>query len=272
MRFFHRTGATLTDRSEGIARYLTGSESITYTDGDYLYLGQELAFNHFFIKLGTLNARPATMVAEYWDGDQWRTTSELRDNTEGLTASEFVEFTPNRDYRWCRDNTNYGGDTVTGLTDVVIYDMYWIRISFDVTLDAITVSWIGNKFSDDLDLHEEHPRLNNSTLKTLFETGKTTWEAQHVKAAEIIVRDLKDQGIILSAGQILRRQDYKLASIAQAAKLIYQGLGDDFKDDVIEMHKEYKQRLKLKVHGIDLNADGELDMSEKFQSQGWLSR
>lgn len=272
MRFFHLASSTLVDYSNEVDRYLTENATLTYTSGDYLFIGQDLPFNHFFVKLATANAQNRTMTVEYWDGDQWRAMVEVLDDTSGLQASEFVEFTPDRDYLWSRDHTNYNGETITGLTDVVIYDLYWVRISFSGTLDEVEISWIGNKFSDDLDLYEEHPRLNNSTLKTLFESGKTTWEAQHVKAAEIIIRDLKAQGIIHSPGQILKRQDYKLPSISQVAKLIYQGLGDDFKEDVVEMHNDYKSRLKTPLHKIDIDGDGRLGVAEKFRGQGWLSR
>jgi len=101
----------------------------------------------------------------------------------------------------------------------VVYDKYWVRISFDLTLGATcALSFIGNKFSDDTDLFYEYPIFNSSNFLTAFKSGKTDWEEQHVKAAELIIDDLQKKSVIIGAGQILDRKKFIGASVCKVAE------------------------------------------------------
>lgn len=275
MRVVYGDNGVLTDLTRNLADYKSLNATFSYVTGqDYIYIGSDLPFNHFYIKMGsTVNAVAATMNIELWDGDEWIDVVEINDETGGLFASGYVDFVPDKDENWNQESTNHKGEQVTGLTSLVIYDQYWIRISFNATMTASTiVSWIGHKFSDDTDLYSEYPVLNSTTLKTAFEAGKTTWEEQHVRAADLLIKDLKSKAVIVSADQILKREDYRMAALCKTAQIIFQSMGDDYADDVIAAKNEYGARLDLSIHQVDQNADGRLDPKEKQHRVGFMTR
>jgi hypothetical protein len=275
MRILYSDNGTVSDSTTSVANYKTGDLTFSYVASqDYIYIGSDLPFNHFYLKMGgTVNAVSATMAIELWDGKEWVDTVEVLDGTNGLSQSGFVQFTPNKDEDWQRESTNHNGNRVEGLTSIVIYDMYWMRISFNATLTpSIIVSWIGNLFSDDNDLYGEYPVFNSTALKTQFETAKSTWEEQHVRAAEMVIKDLKSKQVILSGSQILERDDYRLPAVCKTAQIIFTAMGDDYVDDAATAKKEYDMRMDLSVHKIDLNNDGILDVKEQFSRVGFFSR
>jgi hypothetical protein len=275
MRVLYGDNGTLTDISAAMTSYKSGTHTFSYVSGqDYIYLGSDLPFNHFYVKMGgTVNAIASTMAVELWDGKEWVAVAEVRDGTNGLFQSGMVEIVPDKDEDWQRESTNHNGDQITGLTSVTIYDMYWVRVSFGTTMTPSTVlSWMGNLFSDDNDLYGEYPVFNSTALKTQFESGKTTWEEQHVRAAEMVIKDLKSKQVVLSGSQILERDDYRLASVCKTAQIIFTAMGDDYVDDAATAKKEYDMRMDLSVHKIDLNNDGILDVKERFSRVGFFSR
>lgn len=274
IRVFQKSGATLTDLSNGLSKYRGPGIDLTYSSGDYLYIGRDLPFNNFYLKLGTtVNAISATMVLEYWDGRAWVPTVEVIDETNALAQSGHVTFTPNREKGWNRESTSGSGESITGLESVVIYDKFWLRISFSATLTpAIDVTWLGQIFSDDIDLYSEFPVLNSANLLSCWETGKTNWQEQHAKASEKMIQDLIHQGIIQSGEQILKRQSYNLAATSKTAELIFTGLGDDYTDDAVKARESYKDRLDLSIHPVDKNENAILDTKEKFERTGFLTR
>jgi hypothetical protein len=274
MRILYSDNGTLADITKDVSDYKSGSFSFTYTTGqDFIYIGSDLPLNHLYFKLGaSVNNNPAAANVEIWNGKEWVEVVHVMDETSAMAQSGFIEFVPDKDESWDQESTNYKGEQITGLSSVVIYDLYWARISFDATLDAVDLAWVGNLFSDDNDLYGEFPVFNSSTLKTAFETGKTTWEEQHVRAAEILIRDLKKKQIIKDGAQILDREDYRLPAASKAAQIIFTAMGDDYVDNVGSAKAEYDSRLEASIHKIDRDADGILDEEEKFTRSGYLTR
>lgn len=272
-RILFSDNGVISDWTVSLDNYKVGSKVFNYTAGqDYLYIGSRLPFNHFYFKLKELSSVTSTMTVEYWS-DGWEEVVELTDETNGLRQSGYVKFTPNRDDSWDRESTNYSGDSVDGLESVVIYDLYWIRISFDQTLTNTTeISWVGQLFSNDEDLSTEYPELCRPNSLTSFEAGKVDWEEQHVRAAEILAQDLIDKQIILDKGQILNHEDYKNASVQKVAELIFNAFGDDYIDQRQRAREEYQLRLSKKVHRVDLNKNAIEDISERKNTSGWLNR
>lgn len=262
MRALYSDNGSLIDVTASLENYNSGALTMSYVTGeDYLYLGNDYPFNHFYLKMGTpVNAIAANMNIEYWGPNGWVNTVETIDQTGGLFTSGFVDFTPSKLYNWtCKDTTE-----ITGLTSVTIYDLYWIRVSFNFTLTpSILINWVGNLFSNDDDLYSEYPLFNRSVLLNYFINGKTNWEEQHVKAAEVLVKDLKSEGHIVDPGQIMSRKDYRLASVAKTAQIIFTPMGDDYSDQLETATKDYWQRLNVGVHKVDNNKTAILDKDEK---------
>lgn len=274
-RVIYSDNGTLTDVGKELSNYHSGS--YTFADfvaaEDYIYLGNIAPFNHFYLKMATASVASTTMSVDYWNGNSWKPVVEIDDETSGLTQDGYVTFVPDRDHGWVSGDTNGNGQTVTGLTSVTIYDRYWIRVSFNNDLtDNSIVNWVGQKFSNDDDLGTEYPDLVRSSVLTAFEAGKTTWEEQHVRAAELIVRDLISKQIIYSKGQILDRESFMLPAVSKVSEIIFNSFGDDYLDNKKQSANEYQKRINKSIYDVDLNNDGELQPREMSLRQGFMSR
>lgn len=278
-RFFYSDNGTLTDYSTNLENFYSGTHSFTFVAAeDAFYVGGRLPFNHLYLKMdGTnVNANSSTMTVSYWDSKEWAEAVEVIDETSvagaSLAQSGFVTWIPDKSANWVREDTNYSGNSVTGLTSVEIYDLYWLKITFSNDLSANTAFiWAGQKFSDDDLLGTEYSDLVRSAMIAAFESGKTDWEEQHVRAAEVIVRDLMHKGYIIEKEQILERHDFELASVSKTAEIIFAGLGDDYKDNQDAARREYNDRMAKVLPRIDVNKNARIDINEKV-SQGRLVR
>lgn len=192
-RIFYSNNGVLEDWTTDIGNYSSGDKTFSFVPAeDYFYIANNAPFNHFYTKLGgTVNASDAVMALEYWTGTEWAEVIEIIDETNGLKNSGFVTWVPDREKSWQRAHTNYSSQVITGLSTLNIYDMYWVRIKFTGILDpSIIMSWIGQKFCDDLDIASEYPDLVRTNVKTAFAAGKTNYEEQVVRASELLVQDL----------------------------------------------------------------------------------
>jgi hypothetical protein len=271
MRVLFKTGSTVTDITRKVEKLKTDNYAMSYNVGDSIYIGQDFPFNHFYLKMGaTPNAIATTMSIQCYGQNSFTSAVNVIDDTNGLFNSGFVEFTPDRQTSWQRQSTNDGSQSITELNTVYIYDLYWIKITFNQTLTAsINLNWIGQKFSDDDDLFSEFPIFNDTDTMSVFESGKTSWEDQHATAADLIVKDLKGKGIIISKEQILERDQFKLASVSKVAQIIYTSFGKDYIDRVETSKKEYAERINIALPKVDLNSNAILDLKEKSNSTGW---
>jgi hypothetical protein len=273
-RVFFAANDNLQDLSVNLNKYDSIESEFTYiSNQDYLYIGSRLPFNSIYFKLKQLNENPANMYVEVWDGENWEFVDELIDETNGFKKSGYITFTPNRDAGWSMESTNSTGGSIPGLQNVIIYDKYWMRVTFDADLtDSVSLSWIGHIFADDADLESEYPDLGKASVKVSYKTGKTNWEEQLVRASEIVIEDLMINRNIIDSSQILDRYDYKSATIQKAAEIIFNAFGDDFVDQKQRAREEYQRRLSIPTKKIDLNANAVEDVFESRNTQGWLSR
>jgi hypothetical protein len=265
MRFFHNN-TEITSRTE---RLDTSTYSMTYLIGEYIYIASDFPFNHLYLKLGTTKniVSNTTMTVEYY-GTSWNSVVELNDGTSGLSASGFIDFTPNRNYGWSMAYDS----TIIGISKT-LYDKYWTRISFDKNLTAsIDLSFLGIKFSDDDDLFSEYPVFNDSNFLTAFKAAKTDWEEQEIKASSLIIDDLKKKNVIVAAEQVLDRKRFIGANTCKTAEIIFTAFGNDYLEQKKAAKEEYSKRLDLSQYNIDKDNNGILTPSEVVSSQGWLCR
>lgn len=274
-RVVYSDNGTLSDYSVELNNYHSGTGSISslVADQDYLYFGSRQPFNSIFVKMDTVNSNNSTISVDYWDGDQWRSTVDVLDETSGLSQSGHITWFTDLDYSWTREHTNHGADSITGLTDVVIYSKYWVRLSFSNDLSADTsISFVGDLFCNDDDLESEFPDFALSSTKTAYESGKTSWEEQRVIASRILVNDLISKGIIKDSGQILNRSDYTAACVQKTAEIIFNSFGEEFNDPKQKARNEYRSRLTKRVHRVDLNKNANEDPVESTNETGFLNR
>jgi hypothetical protein len=272
-RFIYADNGTLTDYSVQLQDYHAGSSTFTLVAAeDAIYIGSRLPFNHLFFKVGTANSNVASMNILYWSGTEFTSVVDSIDETASsgvtLAQSGFVTWTPNKNTSWQREDS----EDITELSSIVVYERYWLKITFSADLSAdVALSWCGQKFSNDHELGSEYSDLDRSEMKAAFESGKTDWEEQHVRAAQIIVQDLINDGLIIEKEQILQREDFRLASVSKCAEIIYGGMGDDYKDDKKAARDEYRVRIGKVFPKIDKDRNGREDDYERV-TQGSLYR
>ena len=274
MRVLFKDVSSISEITKQINKFKSDTYQMNMTPDDAIYISSDFPLNHFYVKVGAIgNIEDSDMSIEYWSNLGWVPVANLNDYTYSFAESGFVEFTPNKDESWLREDTNSQGSLIADLESIKIYDQHWIKITFSQTLTQdIELEWIGNKFSDDYDLFSEYPIFNDETFLTSYEAGKTTWEEQHVKAAELIIQDLKRKNIILGAEQILDREILMPAAVSKVAEIIFNAFGNDYRQQRDDAKLEYAKRIDLSKFVIDTNGNAIKDHSDVVATQGWLSR
>lgn len=271
-RILFSDNGTLTDISANMVDYHSGTATIDYTlTQDALYIGSELPFNSLYFIPSTVNSNAAVPSISYWNGTEWISMVDFIDETSSggvtLAQSGHITWTPNKTKLWVREDTvdSLGTENITGLGDVTIYDLFWLKITFSATLTNTTaLSFVGPKFCNDNDLTGEHVLFGNSTFKSNYESGKTSWEREIILASRIMIADIIKKQVILSGEQLLDRRILIDACVSKTAELIFSALGDDYTDDRDNARSEYKSRLSLPNFKSDSNADGILDTNESI--------
>ena len=276
-RVIFSDNTVLKDFSVSLDNFHGDTEVFDYTTvDDFLFIGSLFPFSHTYFDLSVLNVVAATVTVEYWDGNAFIAMAEVIDETVGLTKSGFLNFVPDRNKKWTREDTvnNSGTERITGLGGKTRYDLYWLRISYNATLTLATAfNWIGPKFSIDDDLGSEYPDLLLSDSLTGFEAGKTDWEEQVIRAARLIIERLKNETRIMDGNQLMDRTLFRTASVSKVAEIALNGLGQDFKEDRDDARKQFGDRMAQSFLNIDRDLDGRLDEFEARRlSQGTVLR
>lgn len=274
MRVLFKDVSSISEITKQINKFKSDTYQMNMTPNDAIYISSDFPLNHFYVKVGEIgNIEDSQMTIEYWSNLGWAPVANLNDYTYSLAESGFVEFTPNKDESWLREDTNSQGSLIADLESIKIYDQHWIKITFSQTLTQdIELEWIGSKFSDDDDLFSEYPIFNDSTFLTSFEAGKIDWEEQHVKAASLIIQDLKKKNVIMGPEQVLDRSIMLPASVCKTAEIIFNAFGKDYNDQRLAAKNEYDRRIDLSAYAVDTNNNGILDAVDVQSKQGWLSR
>lgn len=271
-RILYSNNGTIEDMSVILGNYSSGTKALTFTASeDAIYIGSRLPLNHIYFKLSSVSSINASMSVQYYDGNAWVNMVELIDETAGLSSSGFIQFTPDRLKGWMMRSTNYAGESVLGLTSVTIYDLYWLKVTFASDFTA-TLAWVGNLFSNDADLGVEYPDLVRPATISNYKPGKTNWEEQHVRAAQILVDDLINKNVICGPSQILDWREFTNAAIHKTAEIALNAFGDDYVENVVSARKEYNGRLSKRLYRVDRNNDAIETAGEHHQTLGYFTR
>lgn len=271
------------DLTNALKDYRSDSATLSIVAStDTIFIGSILPFNSFDLEFGTPNTSNSTLQLRIWDGNSWEDVAEVIDGTKtGFNSNATfaqngtILFTPNKNNSWSYDDTAYrnGNEKITGLGTSLIYEKYWLALSFSQDLDSsLEFKWLGSVYSDDTALKIEYPQLTRTEVKQIVSSDDTSYKAIAVHAAEYLEKDLIAKNLIISKDQLLCREDLKLPSIHKVAEIIFQTLGDDYKDDQTESRKKYFSRLNNAFPKVDNNANATLDINENKPRQGRLFR
>lgn len=260
-----------TEISKDVNDFRAGTASFSYTAGQYLYVGSILPFNNLYFEMGTLNAVTTLPSVDIWWARAWTPAVDIIDETVGLTLTGRLQWRPEMQKGW--DMEQYSSD-VTGLpTTSRMYNLFWARFSWGTTMTVgTTLKYIGQKFATDSILYSFYPDLNNTTIRTSFASGKTTWDEQHYMAAEQIVSDLKKRNIVKARSQILDASLLTEAACHKVAVIVYTAMGEPYFDQLKLAKADYAAALNLRYFNVDLNQNGELESMERHQSTAFGTR
>jgi hypothetical protein len=276
LRVFRGTNGALTDLSIENQDESINLDMVLTAGTDYLYLAKSYPFNNFFLQINTANTTSSNIKIEYLSNkNTWVQAVDTLDGTKlsgkTLARSGVVQFTPDQDNSWIILQDTSDNNSISDLTSLILYNLYWIRLSFSTTPSASTsVKTISYAFTTSPILDNLEISINK--FLPSFGTGKTDWNNEIMTASQHVVEDLKTRGIILSEGQILRLDDVSLPTSYKTLVLIMASLGKGFEDkrDYYEArYKEYISKINL---SLDKNSDGILSRSELHTSQVRMER
>lgn len=274
-RIIWSDNGTLIDLSADLNEILSGTSVIPIVaDEDYIYIGSDLPFNHRHFVVKVANDVASVVSVELWSGNQWHSAVDVIDQTavsgKTLAQTGVISWVPERTTSWARETST---ENIPELDTIRIYDYYWARLSFSADLKSTTeLKLIGHCFSNDLDLYAQYPDFGNTDGLTAFQAGKTTWDDQHILAAEYVIQDLREMNIIQSPSQLMEWRTFKNASVHKVAEIIFRSFGKDFIDPLKAAQTAYKASLKIKAYNVDQNASGSLDPIERTQMSEFLTR
>jgi len=281
-RILFSDNGTLNDLSISLNDFRAQDETIAIVAAeDKLYFGSPLPFNHRWFEISSVNAATATVSKiEVWDGDEWQEVVDIIDQTAiaGVTLAQsgIISWVPDKEEGWVRDDTNdtdNSADPIEDLDSVIIYDLYWVRFTFDADLSSNTaLRFVGHKFSNENDLGGQYPELTLSTTKTQFKAGKVDWFEQEFIAAEEIISELERDEVVRTRDNILNWERFNLASVHKVAEIIYRAFGDDYVDNRKTARDYYFSNLRKGRKEIDRNRNARQDPLERIDGQGTLVR
>lgn len=258
LRLIHSDNGTLTDITYSIENYFSGSKSITINAAeDAIYIGSAYPLTSKYFKFSSVNAVSSSLTVSYWDGTTWQSMSDVIDETDtGSTTfgqSGYINFQTDSRYSWIGENTIENNTTkITGLGDVRIYELYWIKLTFSGAI-SFTIDWVGELLCSEDELTGTVPGVGKSTFMTNWETGKTNWEEQRYLASVEVLDELRSYRIP-SGNILLRKSELSRATVYKTLELIYSAMGDGFEERVDKYSK-----LSKKFTQNSLTRDGNLD-------------
>lgn len=266
-RIIWKDNATLRDLSQALSDYNSDGQVIDYVSAeDAIYLGSDLPFNHRYLEVSVVNALPATVAVEIWDGNSWVAAVDVLDETAvggaTLARSGIISWVTPRDKSWGKEDTT---ENVDDLTSLRIYDMYWVRLKFSADLTPATaLKYVGHKFSKDSDLFSEYAVLSRASMMTAVKAGKTDWHEQTIVAAEYIVADVRERNRnVVSSAQIFNWQMFNKASVHRTAEIAFSNFGEDYEDDRVKAGDYYKAAMNQPSYGVDSDGDGHVDLEDR---------
>lgn len=271
-RIFHSSASGLEDLTTRVNDYRSGCYELNYVQGDYLYIGSDMPFNHKFFDIKTDNTVEAKACVEFWNSKCWTKAVDLIDQTgDGDTplqgCGNLTWIIDCKCPSWCPECKS---EDVEGLEDTCVCNMYWIRVSWDQDISA-EINHIGYNFSDDNELLSQYPSLCDQHFMNCFvpklpKGTKTDWKEQSYVAAECIIKELRSCGVVWSPANILDWESLQGASVHKTAEIIFSALGQPYEYNRKLAEEKYNKCMEIKsVVTDDKNKNSVLEGTEKYE-------
>lgn len=260
------------DYSEELNDFLSEDATLLITALDPLYFGKEKPFSNIYFKYGTASATKIEYSIQHFDGNNWVDVLNLNDDTKKQTRSGFIS------WQEADDNTTIEETMVDGVNS------YWYRLvpASDVT---VTIDAIGVIFSQDRDIFQTRPALNDSDFRSAVVGSDPDYMRVHLDVKQQIIQDIRNDGIIKfqSTNEPERLKYYRnitewdlfdIDEVRQAAKnlalsKIYYTLSDAVDDkwdqEARRFNSNYEKNIDLAHVSLDRNNDGKLQQFENIK-------
>jgi hypothetical protein len=272
-RIIWADNTTLRDISPEMSDLFAGTKVIDLTyNQDAIYIGSDLPFNHRYFSLGVVNDQASVCSVSIWDGSTWNAAVDVIDQTSvggvSMAQSGIISWAVDRNESWGLEDTT---EDIAALSSLKIYKKYWVKLTWSASWKITTrLDYIGHKFSNDSALASQWPDLNRSAVKTAHTSGKTTWDDQHIIAAEQIILQLKKDQVIKSADQLIGWEMFQEAAVHKCAEMIFSAFGEQKEKERELAFDKYEKALnQMTFTTVDRDGDGQLDEDEKFGSREW---
>jgi hypothetical protein len=255
LKIFYQT----TDISNKMLNYIDQTQTITLTDAQYIYVGYKKPINALYVAMSTVNTSTSVVDLEFYNGSTWATVVGLNDKTQGLVRSNWLI--------WDRNQIDEAETTINSI------ELYWYRISVDVTTSAVVYLGINLLLSDDLMIKEVEPHLLDVDF---YPNGYTSFIPFHQSARSEIIQRLRNEGKGVYDGtefndltvfDLLDFTQLSEASKYYALSQIYFNLSDSVDDKYWQKFENYLGRynnaFKTFFLSIDENDDGKQSEVEK---------
>lgn len=280
-RVLYSDNGVLEDITLKVNNFRDRTYSLAYKTGDYLYIGVDLPFNHKYFDLVTANAIVLQPTIETWDGSEWDLAVDILDETQEGTTNPDASLGQSGtiSFKTDEDETGWGCDDtkdIPELNSAIIYNKYWLRISWNANFTT-TINHIGQKFCSDDDLYGFYPDLDNQDLRDCFvrtepEGTKLDWIEQEIQAVEAITREMRARHILWTPNQILDFEILRNAAIHKTAEIILGALGTAYEENRKLASEKYKEAFNLDKFNVDKNANSNLDCGEDKVTVSYLRR
>jgi hypothetical protein len=249
-----------------LAQNGTGFDFDLTGGSDFLYVGQYYPFNNLYFSMsgggGNPSHDPTGLTVQYWTGSSWQDAVDLIDDTDCFHESGVLQWSPDKNEGWTRISDT-SEETNFDLSAFNIYDLYWMRIGLDnghyhSSLDCKLIAY---KFCQHADLAKFDPEINEYLIPW-GGASKTTWDEQILTASESVIAELKQRGLVLHQGQVLRFDDVYEATVYKTLMTIYAQLGPSFVSKFDAAKEEYISRMSTKRWSFDMNQDGQANLGE----------
>lgn len=260
---------TLTDLTPLLTDPQQGKYAATIVAAqDKLYIGSDLPFSHrfFMVDPTSPNSQAGAVTVDIWDGSAWSAAVDVQDLTQlesgvPFSQSGLIRFRPALDKGWA---TIPDPADVNELSSLKIYDQYWARLNFSAAF-AFSLEYVGFRFAKDSDLTTYYRDLLRADVMKAHNNNVAmpNWDKVHVVAAEEIIRDLRQEDVILSPNQILLPEFFTDAACHKLAEIVYSQRGEAAQGRLEYAIDKYKQAMSRKNWGVDRNATGTPSREER---------
>jgi hypothetical protein len=255
LKIFHQTA----DRSLKLANFIDQTQSITLLDSEYIYIGYKKPINAIYVAMSTVNTNTSVVSLEFYNGTTWAEPEGLTDKTQGLTRSSWIS--------WDRNQEDEAKTTINTV------ELYWYRLSVDVSTSAVVYLGINLLLSDDIMIKEVEPHLLSTDF---YPTGYTSFIPFHQAAKNEIIQRLRNEGKGTYNGETFNDLNVfdllDFTQLSEASKYfalsqIYFNLSDSVDDKYWQKFENYLARYneayRVFFLSLDSNDDGLQDVAEK---------